>query len=187
MAGTRRHERKHYYDLEAAKVCRLVISTLLVGSLFGAAVGAEESAPDLVITLFDKRNDLGTSQLRLSDLRSRPIVLNFWAGRCPPCRVEMPEFQSFYEEFKSQVVVLGVDVGLFTELGSHEDAKELVKELGITYPTGYSDDPEIMRRYNVFGMPTTFIIDKNGRIVRRWNGVLNRDKLVEITKSMLAQ
>ena len=53
-----------------------------------------------------------------------------------PCRAEMPQFQAFHEEFKDQVTLLGIDLGPFTGLGSHEDADELLQELGVTYPDG---------------------------------------------------
>ena len=60
---------------------------------------SKETVPDFSFTLYRGESKLGAETLRLSELRGRPVVLNFWAGLCPPCRAEMPDFQRFYEEF----------------------------------------------------------------------------------------
>jgi thiol-disulfide isomerase/thioredoxin len=64
------------------------------------------------------------------------MILNFWAGQCPPCRAEMPQFEAFHDDFKDEIMLLGVDIGIFTGLVSHNDAESLIRELGITYPAG---------------------------------------------------
>ena len=74
--------------------------------------------------------------VRLSDLRGRPIVLNFWAGLCPPCRAEMPNLQAFYEKFGDQVTLLGLDVGPFTGLGSNQNGEEPAGGSGGHLPGG---------------------------------------------------
>ncbi|MCH8177516.1 MAG: TlpA family protein disulfide reductase, partial [Proteobacteria bacterium] len=57
-----------------------------------------------------------------------PVVLNFWAGLCPPCRQEMPDFQEISEERAGEVLILGIDVGRFTNLGSQQDALDLLAD-----------------------------------------------------------
>ena len=123
----------------------------------------------------------------LSDLRGRPVVLNFWAGLCPPCRAEMPEFQHFADEYAGRTQVVGVDLGQFFSLGSQEDAVDLLSELSVTYPAGYTEDADVVRELEVLGLPATFFINKDGSLHRKWQGVLNGDKLAEITEEMLAQ
>ena len=98
-----------------------------------------EAAPDFEFTLYQGEGELGGSELSMSELQGKPVVLNFWAGLCPPCRAEMPDFQAFQDENRDRLTVLGIDVGQFTNLGTQEDARLLLTDLGVTYPAGYTD------------------------------------------------
>ena len=124
--------------------------------------------------------------LNFSDLQgSKPTVLNFWAGLCPPCRAEMPDLQSFHEAFNERVILLGVDIGRFTNLGTTEDAQKLLRDLSITYPAGYPPDGEFLKGYEILLMPTTVFITADGKIFRKWDGPLSSDTLAKITNEML--
>ena len=96
------------------------------------------------------------------------MVLNFWAGLCPPCRAEMPEFQAFANEYEGRALVLGVDLGQFFALGSEEDAVTLLNELGVTYPAGATGDANVVRELEVLGLPATFFIAADGSLHRKW-------------------
>jgi thiol-disulfide isomerase/thioredoxin len=152
-----------------------------------ADAGPEGPAPDFSLTLYQGQDKLGATTLDFSQLQGRPVILNFWGGLCPPCRAEMPDLQQFYDESSDKVLLLGIDVGQFTGLGNREDAQDLLQELGITYPAGFTDDGSIMRKYEVLGMPTTVFIDSNGEVFRNWTGALDQDTLEKITDEMLAQ
>ena len=142
---------------------------------------------DFAFTLYQGQEDLGAESMNFSDLQGKPVVLNFWAGLCPPCRAEMPEFQEFYDEYHDRVILLGIDVGQFTSLGNRADGEALLKQLGVTYPAGFTEDPAIMRNFKVLGMPTTVFVDSEGEIFRCWTGALNLKTLSEIADEMLAQ
>ena len=142
---------------------------------------------DFSISAYQGAADLGGDNVALSDLRGRPVVLNFWAGLCPPCRAEMPEFQHFADEYAGRALVVGVDLGQFFSLGSQDDAIKLLNELAVTYPAGYTDDGNVVRELGVLGLPATFFISADGSLHRKWQGVLNEDKLAEITDEMLTQ
>ena len=142
---------------------------------------------DFSISAYQGAADLGGDNVALSDLRGQPVVLNFWAGLCPPCRAEMPEFQHFADEYAGRALVVGVDLGQFFTLGSQDDAIKLLNELAVTYPAGYTDDGNVVRELGVVGLPATFFISADGSLHRKWQGVLNGDKLAEITDEMLAQ
>ena len=146
------------------------------------------TAPDISITLFQGEEALGvgTTTIRLSDLRGKPLVLNFWAGLAPPSRREMPETQTFYDEFPSRADVLGIDVGPFTGLGSNQDALNLLRELGITYPAGSTSDQGILEKFQIQAITTTVFVTADGMIFRRWSGPISKNKLAEITEEMLA-
>ena len=156
------------------------------------AGGSQPSEPvetiyDFNIALYQGSDQLGSETVAVSDLRGTTVVLNFWAGLCPPCRAEMPEFQEFAEEYDGRATLVGVDLGQFFALGSEEQAIALLSELGITYPAGSTDDGNLVRELGVLGLPATFFISADGSLHRKWQGVLNGDKLAEITDEMLAQ
>lgn len=142
---------------------------------------------DFNISLYQGSDALGAETVAVSDLRGQPVVLNFWAGLCPPCRAEMPEFQDFADEYEGRAVLVGVDLGQFFSLGSEEDAIALLQELGVTYPAGAAGDGNVVRELGVLGLPATFFVAADGSLHRKWQGVLNGDKLAEITDEMLAQ
>jgi|TARA_B100001765_G_scaffold7991_1_gene4604 thiol-disulfide isomerase/thioredoxin len=138
--------------------------------------------------MFQGQDVVGGEKVTLSGLiGGRPIVLNFWAGLCPPCRAEMPDLQEFNEDFQDRALLLGVDLGQFTGLGNTDDAKKLLSDLAITYPAGFTSDSDVIRNYQVLGMPTTIFIDREGRIFNRWTGALNKNVLIEKTQEMLDQ
>ena len=171
-----------------------VAATLPVLLAIGIAACAPEAAEptagaiyDFPVHYYQGQDAVGGESLALSELRGSPVVLNFWAGLCPPCRAEMPEFQHFADEYDGRVLVVGVDLGQFFSLGSQEDAIKLLNELDVSYPAGYTDDANVVRELGVLGLPATFFVSADGSLHRKWQGVLNGDKLAEITDEMLAQ
>ena len=100
---------------------------------------------------------------------------------------EQPDLQEFYNEFSERITLVGIDLGQFTGLGSLQDAKDLLEELQITYPAGFTGDSSVIREYKVFGMPTTIFIDANGEIFNNWGGALNSSVLREQANAMLGQ
>ncbi len=157
-------------------------------SNFVSSTASGDLAPDLTVVMFQGQDVVGGEKVTLSGLIGRrPIVLNFWAGLCPPCRAEMPDLQEFNEDFQDRALLLGVDLGQFTGLGDTDDAKKLLSDLAITYPAGSTSDSDVIRNYQVLGMPTTIFIDREGRIFNRWTGALNKNVLIEKTQEMLGQ
>ena len=152
-----------------------------------APVSKEEPAPDFSFTLFQGEGVLGSPTLQLSQLRGRPVVLNFWARYCTPCWTEMPELQQFYEDFGARVHLVGVDIGQFTGLGSPKDASSLLQALGITYPAGFTDDGTVVEDYGIWAMPTTVFIDGAGRVFRIWTGALDLAQATRVTNAMLGE
>ena len=122
-----------------------------------ASDGAPEAAPDFALETF------AGETLRLSDLRGKVVVLNFWASWCPPCRWEMPFFETISQEYKERgVIFLGVAIS-----DTMEDASDFADSVGVTYPLALDAAGETARDYEVLGLPTTFLIDKDGAIQRR--------------------
>ena len=176
----------------------LAISSIVLLILSGMACGSgpadtsvtgqvRDAVYDFPIVFYQGQDAVGGENLELSDLRGQPIVLNFWAGLCPPCRAEMPEFQHFADDYAGRALVVGVDLGQFFSLGSQEDAMKLLNDLEVKYPAGYTGDANVVRELGVLGLPATFFINADGSLHRKWQGVLNTEKLTEITDEMLAQ
>ena len=154
----------------------------------GSPVEMDEGlAPNFKFTLFQGEDQLGAGQLDVAGLRGKPLVLNFWAGLCPPCRAELPDLQEFYNEFNDRVSLVGIDMGQFTGLGSLRDAKDLLAELEITYPVGSTDDSSVISKYKVFGLPSTIFIDAEGKVFKNWGGALNFTVLRDQSNKMLSQ
>lgn len=148
---------------------------------------SHESAPNFQITVYQGQDLLGGQEVEFADLlgQGKPVVLNFWAGLCPPCRLEMPDFQELSTEYNEEILLVGVDIGAFIGLGTQDDARALLNELGVTYPVGTTSDVKVIRTYQVIGMPTTFFIKPNGEIHQKWTGLLTKDKLEELVESLL--
>ncbi len=100
-------------------------------------------------------------QARLSDLSGTPVILNFWASWCPPCRLEMPALQRVHEEYRGRVVVVGVNMA---QVDSIEQARTFLQDRGVTFPIWLDIRGEAAQTYQVVSLPTTFFIDAQGTI-----------------------
>ena len=134
-----------------------------------------EVAPDFEVELFDGET------LRLSDLNGKVVVLNFWASWCPPCRWEMPFFETMWQEYRDRDVVF-VGIAMSDTL---ESARGFAEEAGVTYPIALDTTNEIVRAYEILSLPTTFFIGKDGFIERRLAGAANEGVLKVFLRGQL--
>lgn len=123
----------------------------------------------------------GETEMMFSEVfeDGRPVVLNFWAGQCPPCRAEMPHFQQLADEYEDDFLLLGIDVGVFTGLGTEQNALDLLDELDITYPAGRALDRDALLDYDATGMPTTIFFHANGEISDKRIGMILEEEMRE--------
>ena len=136
--------------------------------------GSGAPAADFELRLF------GGDLLTMSDLKGKVVVLNFWASWCPPCRAEMPDFEEMWREMRDDgVVFVGVAVS-----DSPKEARAFVEATGVTYPVGVDPSGSIASDYRVLSLPTTFLIDREGREARRF-GLANRGALRILIRSKL--
>lgn len=150
--------------------------------------GSDVEVPlDFQIAVYQGEDVLGGQRIEFSEVvgQGKPVVLNFWAGLCPPCRLEMPDFQAVHDELGDQILLVGVDVGTFVGLGTEEDGRALLQEVGVTYPAGTTSNAEVMKAYQVIGMPTTVFIAPNGEVVQKWTGLLTKSKMEELVQNLL--
>lgn len=156
------------------------------GPTRGAKVNLE--LPDVLLSTYQGEDVLGGTDIYLSDVvgLGKPVLLNFWAALCGPCRAEMPDIQRVFDERSHEVTIVGVDIGPQQFLGSREESKELLEELQLTYPVGTTFDDKVVRNFEIVGMPTTFFINADGSLMRSWSGLLNKEKFNEFVDDLVS-
>jgi cytochrome c biogenesis protein CcmG/thiol:disulfide interchange protein DsbE len=128
-------------------------------SAAGVLPGVGQLAPDFTLPLLDAGSSRSPRVLALHALRGRPVVLNFWASWCAPCRAETPLLVQAAQAVGRRVVFVGVNVE-----DAPGDARRFVEEYRVPYPVVRSSDERVIRAYNIIGLPTTVFIDREGRI-----------------------
>jgi len=142
----------------------VAIAAMFAGRASGRALDkplqAVESLPQApALKLPDEE---GKKIWRLSELRGKVVLVNFWATWCPPCRKELPSMERLWRQFKDAgLVVLGVNVG---ETGDQVFAFSNGLETPLTFPLLLDEDSKVAQSWPVTGLPTTYLVDKQGRI-----------------------
>lgn len=133
------------------------------GAVENSKVGTEVGnlAPDFNLTNIDGE------KVSLSSFRGRPVMLNFWATWCPPCREEMPTMQKFFEERGREIKVLAVN--LTSTEKSTEEVQRFLTANGYTFPV-LLDKGDTVQQYLVRFIPTTYFIDEKGVIREKYTG-----------------
>ena len=104
-------QQKNLMKYGLGAVASIVVVAAIVFAVASSSGGGGEGqqAQDYEFSMFQDIEEVGFRDGNLAGLVGKPLVLNFWAGLCPPCRAEMPQFQVFYEEFKDQIQLVGID------------------------------------------------------------------------------
>lgn len=145
----------------------------------GAEIGTEQSngadhagtAPDFTVL------DAQGNEVKLSDFRGRPVVINFWATWCGYCVHEMPDFDKAYREYPDVVfLMINATDGVHETVAS---AKQFIQEKGYDFDVYFDTDQQAVTFYQISGYPTTFFIDANGNILSKKVGVIDYEGLVK--------
>jgi cytochrome c biogenesis protein CcmG, thiol:disulfide interchange protein DsbE len=173
-----------------------IIGLVIVGMLVVLAIAVRTrgapplesgSAPDFSLTTFDGQT------YKLSELKGKPIVINFWASWCIPCRDEAPAFERAWQNYRDRgLIVLGVDY-----VDTETDAKKFIAEFQQTYPNGADLGTRISQAFRISGVPETYFIDRegkllqgideNGRVKGNWIGPVPENVLITRIEELLKQ
>lgn len=149
-----------------------------------------EELPDIFdFTLKDKYGNEHT----LSDYKGKVVFLNFWATWCNPCLIEMPHIEEIYKEYglnEDEVIILGVANPSSKEYPNNNDVPkeeiiDFIEEKGYTFPIVFDETGEVYRDYFIRSFPTTFMINKDGKIYGYVSGSLTKDIMVNIINQTL--
>jgi DsbE subfamily thiol:disulfide oxidoreductase len=138
---------------------------------------AGKPAPEFELKSLDGRT------VRLSDYRGKAVLLNFWATWCGPCKIEMPWFEELQNKYRSQ----GLEViGIAMDDAGEDTVAKFVKDMGVTYTILMGKEAVGVDYGGVLGLPTTFYIDRQGRVVDQVVGLVSHSDIEDNIKKALA-
>jgi len=171
---------------------KLIIFPLLF--LFSGAVQATAPLADLLIVPEVSRHsapDFVSENLRggntgLADYKGKIVLLNFWATWCMPCRAEMPSMEILWQKYKEQGLVIAA---VSVDEGSRGRIETFSKLLDLSFPILLDPESEVSDLYKVSNMPTSFLIDRNGKIISRIVGTeeWTSPEAIQLVEDILSQ
>lgn len=151
----------------AAAVLLLTRGDALKGTSSKPPPEKKEVAPDFTLPLLDGK------KFHLGDYKGKPVMINFFASWCLPCREEMPVIEKIVGEYGPKgVVFLGIAVD-----DTEPKMKDFVARYGVTFPAGLDKTSEIQKTFGLYGIPTTYFIDKHGIINYFHSGTVTEELL----------
>ncbi len=149
----------------------------------GARPKPGSPAPDFTLALYPGYRAGLPEQIRLSDLRGKVVVMNFWASWCVECYKEADALEAVYRKYKDRgVIFLGIDY-----LDTEAPALAYLKQYDVTYPNGLDMQQRIARAYRITGVPETFFIDRNGVVREVTIAPLTEAQLIAKIEALLAE
>lgn len=134
---------------------------------------------------FTAYDDAG-NPVSLKDMRGKPVIVNFFASWCGPCKMEMPYFDEFYHQYGDQVTFMMVNLCAFGN-DTKENGKKMVEAGGWTFPVYFDSDGDAAMKYAIRSMPTTVFVSPDGELMGRHTGVIPRESLEKTIQAMIAE
>lgn len=145
------------------------------GKTAGLGVPIGEAAPDFELQTIEGKS------YRLSDLKGKPVMINFWATWCPPCRAEMPAMQEAFKEFEAEgFTILAVNLN-----ESDVAIKSFIDRYGLTFPIVVDKQDKVSKAYDIVPLPTSYFVDRDGIVQGKWTGEIRKEQLRTLIKKIL--
>ena len=120
--------------------------------------------------------NLAGEKVDLNEYKGRKIMINFWATWCPPCKEEMPAMEKFYKNHSEEIEILAIN------LDPQNDVKAFAEKNKLSFPILLDESGTTQQTYQIISIPTTFIIDENGVILRKHIGSMSYEQMEELLK-----
>ncbi|MFH1304924.1 MAG: redoxin domain-containing protein [Candidatus Omnitrophota bacterium] len=144
------------------------------GGVSSGEIGA--SAPDFTL------NTLSGGSFTMSGTKGKVVILDFWAGWCPPCKKELPHFQALHRAYEKKGLKV---IGVLVDARDMAEVESLLQEYEISYPILLGNASVAAAYGGVRSIPTTFMIDREGRIVRKFVGYRDKEVFETVVKELL--
>ncbi len=151
-----------------------------IGTSPSTSAPATQLAPDFSVL------DTAGNSVNLSDLVGKPVVLNFWASWCPPCKAEMPDFEEMYKQYGDRVHFMVVNLTDGTR-ETVDSAKAYVGAQGYTFPVYFDTTMQAANAYRVYSIPTTYFINADGTLLSYAEGMIDARTLETQLKRLLGE
>lgn len=170
LAGRRAARLVGRHRVISSVVALFVVAAVAVSVVTTSSTPAKAAplAPGFTLTALGQSG----KTVSLSQYKGKPVIVNFWASWCAPCQQETPLLASWYKQQHGHVVLLGLD-----ENDSATSALKFARAKGVTYPIGFDPNVTVASAYGVDGLPQTFFLNAQHRIVDHILGVATTAKL----------
>jgi len=157
---------------------------LILSVLISIVAGCSKKQPDYGYAPQFTLPDVTGRQVSLTDFKGKVVIVNFWATWCPGCVAEMPHFVELYDKYKQQGFEM---IGMSLDQGGAKDVKAFMEKKPINY-TMLIANMDVSNRYKTKGLlPTTFVIDRTGKIRRKYVGARSKAVFEKDIKTMLGE
>ncbi|GBE02629.1 thiol-disulfide oxidoreductase ResA [bacterium BMS3Abin08] len=151
-------------------VLLLILGIYLFPSIKNRVVSAKNNFSKTSMAPGFSLKDLSGKEVHLSDFKDEVVLINFWASWCPPCKIEIPGFEKIYSDYNGRgFTIIGISVDSVSQ--------SFIRNMGMTYPVVMANKRVLNNYGKITGIPTSFLIGRDGKIIKKVVGVYSESRL----------